>query len=426
MKLQKFDYQIKDNKKNRSFVVVSVLIVALVVGVVLYKSFAAYKVTESYNIIKGSVGEFTNDSLEITYNLVSEDGGIMTTSVIPSSTEYEYDEAKSSCVNGNTIVYDENNNTINIGDNSEGVEDTCNIYFDYIPLSLRTLYALNLTDDDILTGVPYGPDGTGVDGYYAAEDDYGTSYYYYSNENSKPIINVAGTNWFLLRINGNGTIRLIASQTTLNSVYNQNNNDNAYLGYMYGEVGSSSILNTQNNTTNSSIKVSIGNYYTQNIGNSEYFADTLFCNDRSVYKEDYGQKETDDTALGYGNNTTYYGSYYRIRNNTPSLKCGQKSDSFTVEESDIGNGLLDIPVALPTADELYMTNASWYTNNALGTPITMSPVKFKDNIAYVYQGNNTLNAIDVNTESNIYLVVNLKAGLKFSGDFINGYTIVNE
>lgn len=413
MKLQKFDYQIKDNKKNKSLIVVSILLVALVVGVVLYKSFAAYKVTESYNIIKGSVAEFTNDPLMISYNLVGEDGGIMTTNEIPSNTEYEYDAIKSKCENGNTITYDKENNTIIIGDNTEGLEDTCNIYFNYIPLSTQTLYALGYTLDDVHEGSPYDSSNEGVNGLYAAPDNYGTSYYFYGESEYPPTFSFAEQMWLFIRINGDGSIRMMGD-ISVGTVYNTSADDNAYLGFSYGEIGASNILDTQANNISSKIQNNLKEevYVPILESYSSMLGDAYFCNDRSVYKEEYGEKEADDTTLGTGNNTTYYGAYYRLRNNTPSLKCN-KNDAFTINESENGNGAALAKIGLISADEEYMTRVSQW----LGWTGTMTPAYFKENIGYYYTMNYSEPTISsITTSSSYYPVINLRHGLTYTGD----------
>lgn len=407
MKLEKFDYQIKNNKKNKSVIILCVAIIGLVAGFIIYRSFAAYQVTETYNIIKGSVANFSQEKLKISYNLVGEDGGIMSTNEIPSSKEYEYDATASKCENGTEIVYDATNNTITIDENAE---DTCNIYFNYIPLSTRTLYALGYSLDEVKIGIPYGPGGTNETGFYAAEDDYGTSYYYYTNsDDSPPMIIYNGYSYYIIRINGNGSIRIINYDSYNYFEFNTNNNDNAYVGFMYGELGSSNILNTNQSFLMKQLE---SNYKYDDI---TLLDDSIFCNDRSLYIEEYGEKEADDTASGVGTDTTYYGAYYRIRNNIPSLKCPNKNDAFTSEDSEFGNAALSKPIGFLTADEAYMTNFSWYYVWYLEELITMTPAMFKDGVAYVYKVGDGLVSSDVSSSSiSSREVVNLKAGLEFT------------
>lgn len=423
MKLQKFDYQIKDNRKNKSFIILGLFLVALVVGVVLYKTFAVYTTEDSYNIIKGTVGEFTIEPLKITYNLVGEDGGIMSTTEIPSSEEYKFDDTNSSCINGNTIAFNESTNTFTIGDGSEGLEDTCNIYFNFISLAKRTLYALGYNDSDIKTGIPYGPNGTNESGFYEAEDDYGTSYYFYNKEfGDTPQFFVNDYSYYLVRINGNGSIRLLNFDNALSGTFNEHDDDNMYVGYMFGVSG-----NNFENVSDSLAKTRLENYY-NNI-DFTYLDDVIFCNDRSLYVDEYGEKEVDDLVSGLSNNVTYYGSYYRIKNNMPSLKCVNKDDAFTKDDEEKGNGKLSIPVGLLTADEAYMMNQNVLSEYFWGTFFnTMSPAMFKDNKAQIYVvDHNGLIPYSVSEQDlilSLYHVINLKSGLSYIGDgFENPYEI---
>ena len=82
-------------------------------------------------------------------------------------------------------------------------------------------------------------------GLYAAEDDYGTSYYYRGNVKNN-FLTYAGYTWRIVRQNGDGTIRVVYSGKTPSiginanvfigtSKYNNDLTDPTYVGYMYGE-----------------------------------------------------------------------------------------------------------------------------------------------------------------------------------------------
>lgn len=80
-------------------------------------------------------------------------------------------------------------------------------------------------------------------GLYATEDNYGTSYYYRGAVDNN-YVSYAGYIWKILRINGDGSIRLIYNGTSTNatgfdtgivqSSYSNVISDPAYAGYMYG------------------------------------------------------------------------------------------------------------------------------------------------------------------------------------------------
>lgn len=60
MKLEKFDYKIGNKKTKREFIILGVLCLALVVVVVLYKTFANFTANASFDIISGKVADFSN------------------------------------------------------------------------------------------------------------------------------------------------------------------------------------------------------------------------------------------------------------------------------------------------------------------------------------------------------------------------------
>ena len=206
---------------------------------------------------------------------------------------------------------------------------------------------------------------------YKMEDDYGMSYYLrgakdYVNNN----IIFAEHQWKIVRINGDGSIRIIYNGTcpndtcTINttgtttqigtSTFNTNNNDNKYVGYMYGGAAGSASTSREQATTNetsSTIKTAIDAWYLNNIYNTEYedyISDTLFCNDRQLQSEVGGLA----TGTGFGTSTTYYAAYYRLyTKKIPNIKCGLQNDRFTASDITIGNGALTYPIGLLTPDE---------------------------------------------------------------------------
>ena len=213
------------------------------------------------------------------------------------------------------------------------------------------------------------------EGIYAARDDYGTSYYFRGAVTNN-YVQFAGYYWRIVRINGDGTIRLIYDGTSAHanggsssdrqigkSKFNGSYNDNAYVGYMYGSTGASSYSATHANTNSSTIKTTVDNWYKTNIvdaGYSDKVADVIYCNDRQIDNlSGYG------TALGYGTNQTAYMARYRLyTNKSPVLTCTNKNDRFTVSDKSRGNGALTYPVGLITADEVAMGGGVYNTSNS--------------------------------------------------------------
>ena len=259
-----------------------------------------------------------------------------------------------------------------------------------------------LANNSVNSGTPnFSQVATTNKGVYKTQDDWGDSYYFRGAVTNN-WVKFAGYYWRIIRINGDGSIRLIYNGTSTattgestqigTSTFNSSYNDNAYVGYMYGSTGASSYAATHANTNNSTIKEVLDNWYQTNIASKGYgnkvSTEAGFCGDR----EPSTSSSTSNGSGGTGTTTTYYGGYIRLVNSTksPTLKCKNSSDLYTVSGSGKGNKALSNPVGLITADEisiaggLYTRNNSsyyLYTNQAY---CTMSPLYFPSNTAEVF------------------------------------------
>lgn len=210
--------------------------------------------------------------------------------------------------------------------------------------------------------------GDNTNGIYKSEDDLGNSYYFRGNVTNNYVY-FAKNWWQIIRINGDGTIRMIytsnpndstANQYISRSSFNNNSNDNAYVGYMYGTAGSSTYNATHTNTNSSTIKTVIDTWYQNNLSSySKYIADAIYCNDREVVQVNNVGGMT-LTGNGAGTNESAYAVFNRTYvNHAPTLKCKNKNDRFTTS-STLGNGTLTNPIALITSDEVVMAGGSGF------------------------------------------------------------------
>ena len=189
---------------------------------------------------------------------------------------------------------------------------------------------------------------------------------------------------------------------------------------------SDSYADAVTNTNNSSIKTTLDTWYKNNMtAYTSYLADTTFCNDRSV-----------TSGSGYlPTPTTYYGAFNRLYNRrTPSIKCAQDNDKFTLTNE---SAKFDYPVSLITADEASMAggvvgvaNSNYYLYNGQYT-WTLSPSYFESNysLAYVWSVDPSGSLYpwhNVTASLGARPVINLKADtqiIKGDGTSLNPYVV---
>ena len=254
-----------------------------------------------------------------------------------------------------------------------------------------------------------------------------TTYYYTGKPNNW--VQFAGFWWRIIRINGDGSIRMIYQGTSANetgtrtqiqkSAFNSSYNHNRYVGYMYGS-SNSDYNSTHTNTNPSTIKGILDSWYTNNIENEEkklHYGQYIdgnagFCGDRRV-----------SSGTGGGTSETDYQPYTRISNSSPSLSC-EKADIYTIDEFEHGNGALTYPIGLISADEAMFAGIPWggsNQNNYLYTRQhywTMSPA-FNGSAAFVfhvYDDGGLANGNDVRNSYGVRPVINLKSAIAITGE----------
>ena len=282
----------------------------------------------------------------------------------------------------------------------------------------------------------------------SAPDNYGTSYYYRGNVQNN-YVKFANFYWRIVRINGDGSIRMIYDGTSVHangdvsddrilgtSIFNENYKDNAYVGYMYGIPDSSTYAETHSNINDSTIKKYIDNWYENNLKNidyEQYLSDNIFCNDRSI---------SDGIPDGYNNtgikndNTAYrwyYGPWDNNYNIGVTLLCSKKNDAFTASDIIRGNASLKYKISLISTDEAVLAggwnvlNEGYYLYTGQWT-WTLSPIYFynwNSGVHGIGAGGSTNNFGLVFNENAVRVILNLKPNSLKSGDgtINNPYTV---
>ena len=271
-------------------------------------------------------------------------------------------------------------------------------------------------------------------GLYQGTDDYGTTYYYRGNVKNN-IVYFAGFYWQIVRINGDGSIRLIYNGTEKNATgvkqsinnrtyqFNSKYNDPAYVGYMYGDPDATTFAEVHANTNDSTIKAAVDSWYKTNIadkGYSKYISTAVgFCGDRSLYSNSGGDGIQTDKD-------TIFGAFGRYRADTAQFTCPEPArDLYTTADSSVGNKALTYPVGLITYDEMvfagmdngHINKLSWIYST--GHTWAMSPSAFRASSGLSYEWYVTpagrLGTPGVDNRCDARPVINLKADVEISG-----------
>ena len=415
-------------------------VILLIAGMYLYNTFAVFSEEKHFNVINGEVTE--PGDIYFAYYVDGE----ITRSMPKQNTGYKLDTEKSNCTNG--VVPGWDYGLWEFRANYSGYNATdytrvrCNLYFvkeSTVSTALGDLTINSYIPDFTKSACDDEACESHEKGIYETLDDDGTSYYYRGSVENN-YVKFAGYYWRIIRINGNGSIRMIYDGTVAHdngessedreygtSQFNPNFNNNMYVGYMYTSVnahglGISSTIKTANDNFYATKLASYSNYLDINAG---------FCGDRSNLNNQSG--------VGTETVSTYYKGYLRVSTSTPSLKCENTSDYYTFSSALGGNKALTYPIGLITADEVLLAgssggafdgsyNFSKTTPNAyltIGqhfwtiTPVG-SYVPFGDAYWYsaVFTMNKSGNIDDYGTSLAYGLrpVINLKNTLKFTGD----------
>ena len=314
---------------------------------------------------------------------------------------YVLNEEKTHCENNGKVTnYDSATGKISL--NFVG-SDRCYLYFDY-EVPPRIGYEAILLDNGggattvdaakayiegrtTSTTPNFATTATTNEGMYAADDDYtattGMKSYYFrgavdnnwvkfgkytkdmyncnddisftdtGNSCTKIASNGDDIYWRIIRINGDGSIRMIYSGVT-------------------PPTESTKVIKT----TDTSLGNSSSTYYSETEINDWYktttletdsatkilVADKIFCADKTTSSPSTSSPQT--PVFRAPAQFLYYGAKVRLNSNKPILTCPTASDKFTVGTSN-GNGALTYPVGLITADEIVMAgggaeNSSYY------------------------------------------------------------------
>ncbi len=427
----------------RNLIIILLVIIVLLTTILFLVTRAKYKLVESIPLASGTINytlvDFelagmkfkasgTNDYVDVS---TIEDNYVLNENESYCTEKYSDDSDSFRDVRSSTIklAYDTENKTISVKPYSKkGTK--CYLFFDEkeLPSLNDAIMAQTTGEDGTFTGPSCSNCTVKENGVYEAEDDYGTSYVYRGNVNNNWVKfgkAISGTEtgdiwWRIIRINGNGSIRLIYSGTYVTGVvppengkdikmliapttsagdssypraitFNTPANDNKYVGYMYNANPTYSTSHDDaHKVTSGSVKSAVlaqlELWYNQTdletFKNDYFDLDVGFCSDTQV-NDTSETWDRSDTKRGYGRNWTAYGGYGRTKLNSswrseeqyPTLKCGVDPKTKEVDANAQRRDLY----TLVTAQPVKIGNGQVSGNNALSIPvglITMDEVLY--------------------------------------------------
>ena len=338
-------------------IIIGVGVVFIISAVVLNFTKAKYRVAQSIPLVNGTINYSLAD-LNAVAIYINGDSGYTKTDTIPDG--YVLNESESYCtVNGEedtniSLSYDTATKSLSVTPmTTRGTK--CYLYFDTKPITIQDIIASkNLaTRTDFRTTITEDTTGT----IYYADTSKGRTYYFAGNPTDN-WVKFAGFYWRIIRINEDGTLRLIYQGTSANTTgegteilqgvsFNNSRNNNAYVGFKY-TIGS-----VHGTETNSSILIRLNNWYTGNLSNytDDIDGNAGFCGDRTPSTS----KNSINNSGGIGTTETYYGGYVRYYGDTsmtPTFDCDTE-DLYTTSGSVDGNRSLTYPIGLISMDEVW-------------------------------------------------------------------------
>ena len=309
-------------------------------------------------------------------------------------------------------------------------------------LQVEKAHMFNYTSNGLTSGSTTPDSNYVTNGLYSTEDEDGTSYYYRGNvannnvqfgeyqedyyvykydsqyfqsletcqsynsscsETNTTKMKLASKGdkmyWKIVRINGDGSARLIYNGTNPTATYDANDLSTwPYIGLTYWGAGRSSL--EDNGYENSYVKKDTISWYSNTLENSAFdskVSTTVFCSDTSGLKlsSEYGFTSGPSTIFSSGNRLAQSFNNF-AKDNSPSLICPGTSEKV--------GGSYNLKIGLITGDELTFAGGlySVASNNYLNTNgnynyWSMTPLFYSNNMYFNLVMNNNLKEGMLNT-----------------------------
>ena len=373
-KFMKFEILKKDNLKRN--IIIGGCVVLIISAVILNFSSARYRSTASVPIVDSEVN-YVRPDLNIVAIVV--DG--VSTNTMPEG-NYKLLDTSYCTVNGEdanvTLEWDQTTQMLTVTPfTTRGTK--CYLYFETATTKIVDTVLgeieVNLdTPDFSKTSCSAGSNNGGncgeeTVGIYEETTSKGTTYYWRGDVENN-YLEFANKYWRIIRINEDGSIRIIYSgekaevdgagkETVLANGYNDSSTDytqigtsrfnssynaSEYVGYRY--TSESQRPNSTNEGTDSTIKTYLENWYSNNLSgvDSKISSSPGFCNDREL--------QSDSESWVSTGSTQYYAAYERVyTTRQPTYECSNSNDLYQTK------------IGLITADEVMYAGGRRNTTN---------------------------------------------------------------
>ena len=233
---------------------------------------------------------------------------------------------------------------------------------------------------------------TDASGLYASTaTNTGKHTYYFRGNVENNYVSFAGFTWRIVRVNEDGTIRIIMQDGINDNEYTKFNSNSNNYSYMY--------------YSNSNAKTQLNNWYQTNIGSKSNLAKNVSSG--NYYCEQAKAKWANEYTSGNATMTYYY-KY------TPDFKCSSDGN---------GKGVVNASIGLLTYDEVVyaggyrnQNNSNYYLYNSSISWWTMSPAGFSGYYAKVWYVDKTsqVDSSIINNSPQLRAVLNLTADTQIS------------
>ena len=313
--------------------IIGMLIITIISACILTFTKARYRITQSIQVVEGQINYKVPDFNMVALYIANEGGEYVESDAVPTS-GYTLNMTKSYCgqsqdgeiVKDDTVSFTYENGSMTFS-NVTKKGTRCYLYFDQEEKP-RLLANAILEGKDVQTRSDFSAvltdDTTGI--IYSTSDNDGTSYYF-AGDTEENWVRFGGYYWRIIRINGDGSIRMIyagkdsgqvtdANRTgtttqisldgsTTKYQFNAENDRSEYVGLRFTQ-GSQ-----HGNAENSDILETMNTWYITNISSADRaHVDTSawFCSDRVSYSNSSGAT----TSWVSTGSTIYYAGYVRL------------------------------------------------------------------------------------------------------------------